>query len=51
MGDSRRVRVLKLRAQLWVWMDIKSNSEPPWGFDERGDIAGEKNEFGSCMKD
>lgn len=54
LGRLERVRVLKLRAQLWVWMDIKGNSELPWGFDERGDTvraAGEKNEFGSCMKD
>lgn len=35
-------------------MAIKGKSEPPWGFDERGDTiraAGEKNEFGRCMKD
>lgn len=35
-------------------MDMKGNSEPPQGFDERGDTvraAGEKNEFGSRMRD
>lgn len=49
-----RVRVWKLRGWLQARMDMMGNSKPPWGFDERGDTvraAGEKNEFGSCMKD
>lgn len=29
VGRLERVRVLKLRAQLWEWMDIKGNSKPP----------------------
>lgn len=52
-GRPERVRVLMLRAQFWVWMDTKGNSEPPWGFDKRGGTvgaAGQKNEFGSYTK-
>lgn len=48
-----RMRVWKLRGWLQAWMDMKGNSKPPRGFDERGDTvraAGEENEFGSCMK-
>lgn len=49
-GRLERVRVLKLRGWLLV-QNMKGNSEPPWGFEEREVRAASEKKNGSCVKD